>query len=103
MTFFCSFQFHPFRLPSPDLWFDIIQKAKAAGNNAISIYVAWNQLWVQLKRRETSEKPEGTSSLATSSPRNPSEGVLDMTGYRDLQPFFDMCKRAGVWVIARPG
>jgi beta-galactosidase GanA len=34
---------------------------------------------------------------------NPSEGVLDMDGIRDLQPFFDMAKETGIWIIARPG
>src|SRR5438874_900764 len=31
-------EFHPFRLPSPDLWVDVLQKFKAAGFNAVTVY-----------------------------------------------------------------
>ncbi len=33
-TYLWSGEFHYFRLPSPDLWLDILQKMKAAGFNA---------------------------------------------------------------------
>src|SRR5580704_17193327 len=33
--FVWSGEFHPFRLPSPSLWLDILQKMKAAGYNAV--------------------------------------------------------------------
>ena len=36
-----SAEFHYFRLPSPDLWRDILEKEKAAGFNAISVYFDW--------------------------------------------------------------
>jgi hypothetical protein len=36
-----SGEFHPYRLPSPDLWRDIFQKMKAAGFNTTSIYFSW--------------------------------------------------------------
>ncbi len=36
-----SGEFHTWRLPVPDLWLDILQKTKALGMNAISIYVHW--------------------------------------------------------------
>src|SRR3569832_1425192 len=36
-----SAEFHYFRLPSPDLWRDILEKEKAAGFNAISVYFSW--------------------------------------------------------------
>src|SRR5258706_143119 len=32
-TFIWSGEFHPFRLPSPDLWRDVLQKMKASGYN----------------------------------------------------------------------
>ncbi|MEV7099028.1 beta-galactosidase, partial [Amycolatopsis sp. NPDC051045] len=32
-----SGEFHPFRLPSPDLWRDVLQKMKATGYTAVSI------------------------------------------------------------------
>jgi beta-galactosidase GanA len=34
---------------------------------------------------------------------NPAPGVVDMDGFRALQPFFDACKKAGLWVVLRPG
>ena len=33
-----SGEFHTFRLPVPGLWLDILQKAKAMGLNAVSVY-----------------------------------------------------------------
>jgi hypothetical protein len=36
-TMIWSGEFHPFRLPSPDLWRDILQKMKASGFNAVSL------------------------------------------------------------------
>ena len=40
-TFIWSGEFHYWRLPSPDLWRDMLQKMKAEGYNAISIYFDW--------------------------------------------------------------
>ncbi|KAG2088470.1 glycoside hydrolase family 35 protein [Suillus cothurnatus] len=37
-VFIHSGEFHTFRLPVPGLWLDILQKVKAAGFNAISVY-----------------------------------------------------------------
>jgi hypothetical protein len=34
-------EFHYFRLPSPDLWRDILEKLKAGGFNAVSVYFNW--------------------------------------------------------------
>ncbi|KAG6841702.1 hypothetical protein C0991_007974 [Blastosporella zonata] len=76
--FLQSGEFHTWRLPVPALWKDITQKAKAAGLNALSIYVHWHLL-------------------------NPKEGVIDMSGINDLQPLFDAAKEAGIFIIARPG
>ncbi|KAG6879299.1 hypothetical protein C0992_003784 [Termitomyces sp. T32_za158] len=76
--FLQSGEFHTWRLPVPALWKDIAQKAKAAGLNALSIYVHWHLL-------------------------NPKKGTVDMTGINDLQPLFDAAKEAGLFVIARPG
>jgi Glycosyl hydrolases family 35 len=36
-----SAEFHYFRLPSPDLWRDQLQKLKASGFNAVSLYFSW--------------------------------------------------------------
>ncbi|KAG9119999.1 hypothetical protein FRC07_004686, partial [Ceratobasidium sp. 392] len=76
--FVWSGEFHSWRLPVPDLWPDIFQKMKAAGFNAVSIYVHW-----------------GTIS--------PSRNVIDLDGYRDLKPVFEAAKAAGIFLIYRPG
>ncbi|KAJ7191330.1 glycoside hydrolase family 35 protein [Mycena pura] len=77
-TFIQSGEFHMWRLPVPSLWRDIVQKAKSAGLNAISIYFHWGLT-------------------------NPRPGEVDLTGINDYQPFFDAAKAEGIWVIARPG
>ncbi|KAG6828113.1 hypothetical protein H0H92_009165 [Tricholoma furcatifolium] len=76
--FLQSGEFHTWRLPVPGLWNDIVQKAKAAGLNSISIYLHWHLI-------------------------NPKSGEIDLSGINDLQPFFDAAKEAGLFVIARPG
>ncbi|MFG1807188.1 beta-galactosidase [Streptomyces sp. NPDC049040] len=73
-----SGEVHPFRLPSPSLWLDVLHKMKANGYNAVSIYVAWNY-------------------------HSPAPGSYDFTGVRDLGRFLDMAAEAGLYVIARPG
>lgn len=40
--FVWSGEFHPFRLPSPGLWRDVLQKLKASGYTAVSIYFDWD-------------------------------------------------------------
>ncbi|KAJ7757393.1 glycoside hydrolase family 35 protein [Mycena maculata] len=73
-----SGEFHPFRLPSPELWYDILQKFKAAGFNALSAYWHWG----------------------LSAP-NPSE--VRFTQHNDLAKFFQVAKEVGILVIVRPG
>ncbi|KAH9053098.1 glycoside hydrolase family 35 protein [Lactarius vividus] len=73
-----SGEFHTFRLPVPSLWLDILQKFKAAGLNAVSVYTHWGLL-------------------------NPAPGVVDFNAFRALQPLFDAALAAGVWVVLRPG
>ncbi|KAF9076535.1 glycoside hydrolase family 35 protein [Rhodocollybia butyracea] len=77
-TFIQSGEFHMWRLPVPSLWRDIVQKAKAAGLNTLSVYFHWGLI-------------------------NPRPGEVDLTGINDYQPFFDAAKEEGLWVIARPG
>ncbi|RSM36340.1 beta-galactosidase [Amycolatopsis balhimycina DSM 5908] len=76
--FVWSGEFHPFRLPSPDLWRDVLQKMKATGYNAVSIYFDWNY-------------------------HSPAPGVYDFTGVRDMDRVLDLAAEAGLYVIARPG
>jgi beta-galactosidase GanA len=76
--FVWSGEFHPFRLPSPYLWPDILQKMKASGFNAVCAYFNWSY-------------------------HSPAPGVYDFTGVRDMDLFLDMAAEAGIYVIARPG
>ncbi|MBI0292931.1 beta-galactosidase [Streptomyces sp. PRKS01-29] len=71
-------EFHYFRLPSPDAWRDVLQKIKAGGFNAVSLYFDWGY---------HSAKPGG----------------YDFTGIRDVERLLDEAERAGLYVIARPG
>lgn len=77
-VFLQSGEMHPWRLPVPALWKDVLQKFKAGGLNAVSIYTHWALI-------------------------NPKKGVVDLDGFNDLQLFLDAARDAGVFVIARPG
>ncbi|MBO3747364.1 beta-galactosidase [Streptosporangiaceae bacterium NEAU-GS5] len=77
-TFIWSGEFHPFRLPSPGLWRDVLQKMKANGYNAVSIYFDWGY-------------------------HSPKSGVYDFTGVRNMDQVLTMAAEAGLYVIARPG
>nr|WP_262700819.1 beta-galactosidase [Streptomyces sp. NEAU-383] len=76
--FVWSGEFHYWRLPSPDLWRDVLQKIKASGMNAVSIYFDWAY-------------------------HSPAKGRYDFTGVRDVDRLLDMAEEAGLYVIARPG
>jgi beta-galactosidase GanA len=71
-------EFHYFRLPSPDLWRDILEKEKAAGFNTISLYFHWGY-------------------------HSPVPGVYDFTGVRDVDRLLRLAKEVGLYVVARPG
>ncbi len=77
-TFIYSGEMDPWRLPSPSLWLDRLQKLKADGYNAVTAYFDWDY---------TSPRP----------------GVYDFSGVRDMNEFLNMAQRAGLYVIARPG
>ncbi|KAH8822595.1 glycoside hydrolase family 35 protein [Flagelloscypha sp. PMI_526] len=77
-VFLHSGEFHPFRLPVVPLWLDIIQKAKAAGLNSLSIYTHMGLL-------------------------NPAPGVIDMDGWRSLEPLYTAAVHEGLWLVMRPG
>ncbi|RDW65164.1 beta-galactosidase-1 [Coleophoma crateriformis] len=76
--FIFSGEFHPFRLPVPELWLDIFQKIKAMGYNTVSFYLDMALL-------------------------NGEVGVVRMDGIFDLERFLNMAKEAGLYLIARPG
>jgi beta-galactosidase GanA len=71
-------EFHYFRLPSPDLWRDVLEKYRAAGFNAVSIYFDWAY-------------------------HSPAPGVYDFTGVRDVDALLRTAEQVGLYVIARPG
>ncbi|KAF6831518.1 beta-galactosidase [Colletotrichum plurivorum] len=74
-----SAEFHYPRLPVPELWPDVLQKFKANGFNAVSLYFFWSY-------------------------HSASEGVYDFeTSSKNIQRLLDYCKEAGLYVIARPG
>jgi beta-galactosidase GanA len=77
-TYVWSGEFHYWRLPSPDLWRDVLQKMKAAGFNATSIYFDWGY-------------------------HSPKPGVYDFSGVRDVDRLLDIASEVGIYVIARPG
>ncbi|PPQ66179.1 hypothetical protein CVT24_000156 [Panaeolus cyanescens] len=76
-VFLHSGEFHTFRLPVVSLWADILEKVKAAGLNSVSVYTHMGLM-------------------------APAPGVVDLDGYRALQPLFDAAKEAGIWVVLRP-
>ncbi|HEY7486780.1 MAG TPA: beta-galactosidase [Streptosporangiaceae bacterium] len=73
-----SAEFHYWRLPSPDLWRDVLEKLKAGGYNATSIYFDWGY-------------------------HSPAPGVYDFHGVRDVDKLLDIAADVGIYVIARPG
>jgi beta-galactosidase GanA len=76
--FVWSGEFHPFRLPSPPLWRDILQKMRASGYNAVCMYFNW--------------------SYHSAAP-----GQYDFTGIRDMDLALDMAAETGLYVLTRPG
>ncbi|KAF2233323.1 glycoside hydrolase family 35 protein [Viridothelium virens] len=78
-VFIYSGEFHYPRLPVPELWMDVLQKFKANGLNAITVYFFWSY-------------------------HSASRDVFDFTtSGKDIQRLFDMAKEVGMYVIARPG
>jgi beta-galactosidase GanA len=73
-----SGEFHPFRLPSPDLWRDVLQKMKASGFNTVALYFDWGF-------------------------HSPKKGMYDFSGIRDLDRLLAMAEEEGLYVITRAG
>lgn len=72
-------EMHPFRLPVPELWKDIVQKTKALGMNTFSFYTNWFF-------------------------HNPHPGEVDFeTGAHDIKRLLEYAKEAGLFVAVRPG
>jgi uncharacterized repeat protein (TIGR01451 family) len=77
-VFIWSGEFDPWRLPSPSLWLDRLEKMKAAGFNAVTPYFDWDY-------------------------SSPEPGVYDFSGIRDMNLFLNDAQKVGLYVIARPG
>jgi beta-galactosidase GanA len=71
-------EFEYWRLPSPSLWLDVLEKLKADGFNAVSVYFNWAY-------------------------HSPAPGVYDFSGVRNVAEFLRMTERVGLYVVARPG
>jgi hypothetical protein len=69
---------HPFRMPGPAMWRDVLAKARAAGMNSISIYVPW-----QLHEIEP--------------------GRFRFSGRYDLEKFLRLARDERLYVNVRPG
>lgn len=73
-----SGEFHYWRLPSVEQWRDRLEKMKAAGLNAVSVYFSWQ--------------------YHSSAP-----GQYDFTGVRNIDALLDITDQLGLYVIARVG
>ncbi|KAI8800634.1 glycoside hydrolase superfamily [Cladochytrium replicatum] len=73
-----SAEMHPWRLPSPSLWRDVLLKLRRAGYNAVSIYVNWGY-------------------------HSPKKGVYDFNGIRSWDTFLTHAEEVGIYVMFRPG
>jgi beta-galactosidase GanA len=73
-----SGEMHPFRLPDPAQWRDVIQKMKALGFNGVSFYFDWAY-------------------------HSPAQGVYDFSGVRNVERVFEIAEEEGMYVIARTG
>ncbi|KAK4139805.1 glycoside hydrolase superfamily [Dichotomopilus funicola] len=72
-------EMHPFRLPIPELWEDVLQKIKATGLRMVSIYTHWGF-------------------------HAPTPDTVDFTsGSHNLTRFLEMAKDVGLYVLVRPG
>ncbi len=77
-VFVTAGEFDPWRTPSPSLWLDDLQKMKADGYDAVTVYFDWDY-------------------------SSPAPGVYDFGGVRDMNTFLNLAQQAGLYVIARPG
>ncbi|KAL4887612.1 glycoside hydrolase superfamily [Aspergillus karnatakaensis] len=72
-------EFHPFRLPVPEMWVDVMEKIKAMGMNTVSFYNHWGF-------------------------HAPTSDILDFeTGAHDIGRIYEIARDLGLFVHARPG
>ena len=77
-TMIWSGEFQPFRLPSPSLWQDVLQKMKATGYNTVTLYIDWGY-------------------------HSAKQGHYDFSGVRNIERALQMAQDEGLYVIIRPG
>ncbi len=77
-VFIKSGAFHYFRTPGIEMTRDRFLKMKAGGYNTVDLYFNWNY-------------------------HSPSQGIYDFTGIKDVRKVLEEAKKAGLYVIARPG
>lgn len=77
-TIIWSAEIHAFRLPSPDLWRDVLQKMKANGFNTVALYFDWGF-------------------------HSPKRGVYDFDGIRDIDRLLTIAAEEGLYVMTRAG
>ncbi|GGY86129.1 beta-galactosidase [Pseudoduganella plicata] len=73
-----SGEMHPFRLPNPSLWRDVIQKMKALGFNGVAFYFDWGY-------------------------HSPAPGVYDFSHVRNVERALEIAEEEGMYIIARTG
>ncbi|MTV53795.1 beta-galactosidase [Pseudoduganella buxea] len=73
-----SGEIHPFRLPNPSLWRDVIQKMKALGFNGVAFYFDWGY-------------------------HSPAPGVYDFSHVRNVERALEIAEEEGMYIIARTG
>jgi beta-galactosidase len=72
-------EMHPFRLPVPELWEDVLQKVKAMGMRMVSIYTHWGF-------------------------HAPTPDKVDFSGgAHNITRFLEMARDVGLYVLVRPG
>ncbi len=77
-TMIWSGEFQPFRLPSPSMWQDVLQKMKATGYNTVTLYIDWGY-------------------------HSAKQGHYDFSGVRNIERALEMAEAEGLYVIIRPG
>ena len=77
-TMIWSGEMQPFRLPSPSMWRDVLQKMKATGYNTVTLYIDWGY-------------------------HSPKQGHYDFSGVRNIERALEMAEETGLYVIIRPG
>ncbi len=73
-----SGEVHPFRLPNPSLWRDVLQKMKALGFNGVAYYFDWGY-------------------------HSPAPGVYDFSNVRNVERALEIAEEEGMYIIARTG